>query len=80
MKTILIKLKPLFILFFILITLNSFSQISRTQIINNAVTFSAFSWSAATCNIWSGTSCGGGNIYTAPWITTAGTYISLPYC
>jgi len=58
----------------------SYSQISRTQMINNAVTFTSFSWSAATCNIWSGTSCGGGNIYTAPWITTAGTYISLPYC
>ncbi len=80
MKIIQKKLNVLFILLLTISTLNLYSQISRTQIINNAVTFTAFNWTATSCNIWSGTSCGGGNIYTAPWITSAGSYTALPYC
>lgn len=58
----------------------SYSQISRSQIINNAATFTAYTWTASSCNLWNGTLCGGGNIYNAPWVTTPGTYTALPYC
>jgi len=65
----------------IVITYNyGFTQISRTQIISNANSFTVFSWTATSCNIWQGNSCGGGNIYNAPWISGAGNYVALPYC
>ena len=57
------------------------AQISRTQIINNAIPYTSFSWTASSCNLWSGTSCGGRNVYSAdiPWVNI-GTNISMPYC
>ncbi len=58
---------------------SAFSQITRTQMINNATPYESFSWFANSCNLWNGTSCSGANIYHAPW-TTTGTNISMPYC
>ncbi len=49
--------------------------------INNATPYTSFSWTASSCNLWSGTSCGGRSVYSAdvPWVNV-GTNISMPYC
>jgi len=56
------------------------AQISRTQIISNASTYVNHTWTAKSCNLWNGTYCSGANIYKAPWVTSARTYTSIPYC
>jgi len=49
--------------------------------INNATPYTSFSWTASSCNLWSGQFCGGRNVYSAdiPWVNV-GTNISMPYC
>ena len=61
-----------------LLSLSSYSQISRTQIINNAIPYTNFSWTSSSCNHWNGTSCGGRNVYHAPWVVI-GSNVSMPY-
>jgi hypothetical protein len=69
----------------LLIKMNGYTQISRTQIINNAIPYTTFSWTASSCNLWNGTSCGGRNVYAAnnggtkSWVRV-GTNVSMPYC
>lgn len=63
-----------------------FAQISRTQIISNAASFVNFTWTANTCNLWNGTSCGGRAVFAATptnstqrgWVKV-GTNVSMPY-
>lgn len=78
-----LKIRNLFFVFvllsFNLIFLSGFSQITRTQMINNATPYESFSWFANSCNLWNGTSCSGANIYHAPW-TSTGSNTSMPYC
>jgi hypothetical protein len=76
------SLTLLFMMFFLVSNSNyCFAQISRTQIIDNATPYTSFSWTASSCNLWSGASCGGKNVYSAdiPWVNI-GTNISMPYC
>jgi hypothetical protein len=60
---------------------SAFSQISRAQIINNAAPYTSFTWTASSCNLWSGTTCSGKKVYSAdvPWVNV-GTNVSMPYC
>jgi PKD repeat protein len=79
-----------FIIFFILVFgVKSLvvSQISRTQIINNSIPYTNFSWTASSCNFWSGTNCGGRNVFSVPtysacpskgWLVI-GSNTSMPY-
>ncbi len=67
-------------LFLIAVSNTSIAQISRVQMINTADAYSSFIWTASNCNLWSGTYCGGANIYKAPWVTSSGTKKSMPYC
>ncbi len=66
---------------FLLSSYFSSAQISRAQIINNASPYTSFSWTASSCNLWSGKSCGGRNVYSAdiPWVNI-GINVSMPYC
>jgi hypothetical protein len=65
--------------FFVLSSLSISAQITRTQIIDNGTPYLSFTWNADTCNLWSGTFCGGANIYHAPWVVV-GANTSMPYC
>lgn len=70
-----------FILYFFCLSICcelSYAQITRTQVIANADPYTSFTWTASSCNLWNGTSCGGKNVYKATWVT-AGTKTSMPY-
>jgi|GEM_PF-6894746 len=62
-----------------LLSLSATAQITRTQIIDNGTPYLSFTWNADSCNLWSGTYCGGANIYHAPWVV-AGANSAMPYC
>ncbi len=72
--------KTLQILLLIVCSNYGFGQITRTQVISNALPYTTFSWTANNCNLWNGTSCGGANIYHVPWVSAPGTYTAMPYC
>ncbi len=63
-----------------------YSQISRTKIISNAESYVNFSWTANSCNLWSGEYCGNRYVYAATpanstqrgWVKV-GTNTSMPY-
>jgi len=56
-----------------------FAQISRTQIINNAIPYTTATWTATSANIWNSVSCGGKTIRTPSWVKV-GTNTGMPYC
>ena len=85
------KIPNLFALFFLMfcfVVCNNFcfAQISRTQIVNNANSYVTFSWTANSCNLWNGSSCGGRNVYAPTpandsqrgWVKV-GSNTSMPY-
>src|SRR5437879_3891647 len=65
---------------------NATAQVSRSQITSNANSFSNayYGWTASTSNKWSGTYCGGRNIYYAApaygGCVITGLNWGMPYC
>lgn len=64
---------------FVSISFPCFTQITRTQIISNAVPYTTFTWTATSSNIWNGVSCGGKTIQTPSWVKI-GSNTGMPYC
>jgi hypothetical protein len=57
-----------------------FGQITRNQIIKNALPYTTFVFTATSSNIWNSVNCSSvGNIITPSWIAM-GTNVSVPYC
>ena len=74
-----IKICILSILFIVFSFNYCIGQITRTQIINNAVPYTTYIWTATKANIWNGTSCGGKTIQTPSWVQI-GQNSGMPYC
>lgn len=74
------KVKNLFFIVLISCSIHTYGQISRTQIINNALPYTTYTWTANSCNItsWNGIACGGRTVYRAPWVAV-GSNTSMPY-
>jgi len=68
-------------LLFVIFAYSSFGQITRTQIIKNALPYTTYEFTATANNIWKGVACSsiGGNISTPTWVKV-GTNVSVPYC
>jgi len=64
---------------FLSVSFSCFSQITRTQIINNAVPYTTFTWTATSSNIWNGVSCSGKTVQTPSWVKI-GSNTGMPYC
>src|SRR5436190_1351353 len=73
--------KVVIILCGILFRLNTYSQITRTQIMSNAATYTAtsYSWSASSSNIKSKSYCGSKYVTSPSWVKV-GTNYGMPYC
>ena len=71
------KIYILIALFFA--SIYSFSQITDTQVINNANSYLNHNWNANSNNIWNNTNCGGKTVNTPDWVNV-GNHTSLPYC
>jgi hypothetical protein len=70
----------LFVLFVItLFATQSSGQITRTQIMNNAVPFTSYTFTAGSSNIWSKSCSAVGNVTTPSWVKV-GANTSMAYC
>jgi hypothetical protein len=67
----------LFLLFVCFVSVNG--QITRAQIINNAVPFTTYTFNATSGNIWSKSCSSVGNVKTPSWVTV-GSNTSMAYC
>lgn len=54
-------------------------QVTRTQIMDNAIPYTTQTWTATSANIWNGVSCGGKTIQTPSWVKI-GLNTAMPYC
>jgi hypothetical protein len=55
------------------------AQTQRQQIINTALKFVNFKWTANQNNLWANVQCGERNVFSAPWVQV-GMNTSVPYC
>ncbi len=62
-----------------LFSVTGFGQITRTQIISNAVPFTTYSFTTGSSNIWNKSCSAVGSIVTPSWVVT-GKDTSMPYC
>ena len=69
MLTVLINFIPYFVI----------AQITRTQIMNNAIPYTTFTWTATNSNIWYAVGCGGKTVQTPSWVKI-GSNTGMPYC
>lgn len=76
--------KSIVLIIALLISIDTWSQISRTTMMSNATPYSTFTWTAYSNNItsyWNGDLCPSPSyaVYAAPWVNTTGTKTAMPY-
>jgi archaellin len=68
-----------FLILISIVSINCFSQITNTQVIDNANSYINHNWNANSNNIWNNLNCGGKTVNTPNWVSV-GNHTSLPYC
>ncbi len=66
-------------LLIVLFSFSGFGQITRTQIMSNALPFVNFAWTTTSANIWNGANCGRA-VYSPNWVTVGNHNTGMPYC
>jgi len=65
----------------VLFTCQSFAQITRTQIHNNALPFTTYTFTTTSANLWSNVNCSAvGNINSPSWVAVGANKVGMPYC